>query len=140
MFYQKKRLSFIFVFLVLSAIILPFIFLKDTYLFHRFGMFAEPMQHKKQYEKFYIFYKKNNTSNFVELKAQNIPINANAFEMQLRKHHYQKKHIDFIAVLNKIIFKKEKLEQYEKLKWKWYHVVNKQDLQNEPDSLCVFSN
>ncbi len=129
--------------IIFGGIIIPFIFLTDLYPFHRFGMFAEPIKHQAQYEKFYIFYKidtfsngKNDT-NFVKLNPQDIPLNANAFEMQVRKHHYQKKHVDFINVFDEIIKKKEKLKDNEKLKWKWYHVIQKQDLQN--DSLCVFS-
>ena len=141
MFPKKKIFLFTF---VLCGIILPFIFLKDSYPFHRFGMFAEPIKYQAQYEKFYIFYKidtfstNESESNFVELKPQDIPLNANAFEMQLRKHHYQKKHSDFILVFDEIIKKKENLKENEKLKWKWYHVIQRQDLQN--DSLCVFSN
>lgn len=137
-------------FFIIVSIIIPFIFLKDSYPFHRFGMFAEPIKYKRQYEKFYIFYQlapssvlsstsspapsSTLTTNFVELKAQEIPINANAFEMQLRKFHYQKKHSEFIAVFDKIIKDKLKLKTAQKLNWKWYQVI-----QNE-DSICVFSN
>jgi len=140
--FSKKHLFLLFVF---TGIILPFIFLKDVYPFHRFGMFAEPIKHQAQYEKFYIFYKidtiyngKNDT-NFVELKPQDIPLNTNAFEMQLRKHHYQKKHSDFITVFDEIMRKKMNLEksQNKDVKWKWYHLIQKQDSQN--DSVCVFS-
>jgi hypothetical protein len=58
-------------------------------------MFAEPVKHQAQYEKFYIFYKETHQKNkkdFKKLHPEDIPLNANAFEMQLRKHHYQKKH------------------------------------------------
>ncbi len=130
------------------GVILPFIFLKDVYPFHRFGMFAEPIKHQTQYEKFYIFYKIDagidiDTTNFVKLEPQHIPLNANAFEMQLRKYHYQKKHADFISVFDEIIKKKINLgteKKEEKLKWKWYHVIQKQGSHNETDSICVFSN
>lgn len=52
-------------------------------------MFAEPVKHTAQYEKFYIFYKIDtriyiDTTDFVKLEPQNIPLNANAFEMQLQ--------------------------------------------------------
>ncbi len=124
--------------LVLVGIILPFIFLKDVYPFHRFGMFAEPVKHKAQYEKFYIFYKMNNQ--YKELRPTSIPLNANAFEMQVRKHHYQNKHADFITVFDGIIRKKENLKENEKLKWKWYHVIKNEGSKNELDSICVFSN
>lgn len=122
---------------IFGGIIIPFIFLTDSYPFHRFGMFAEPIKHQAQYEKFYIFYKIDTETNFVELKPQDIPLNANAFEMQLRKHHYQHKHSNFINVFDEIIKKKMNLKEEQKLKWKWYHVIQKEDLQN--DSLCVFS-
>lgn len=130
----------------MMGIILPFIFLQDVYPFHRFGMFAEPIKHQTQNEKFYIFYKidtETDTTDFVKLEPQNIPLNANAFEMQLRKHHYQKKHADFISVFDEIIKKKidsGAKKKNEKLKWKWYHVIQKQGLHNETDSICVFSN
>lgn len=143
--FSKKNL-FLFIF-ILVGIIFPFIFLKDIYPFHRFGMFAEPVKHQAQYETFYIFYKKETDSNFTELRSQNIPLNANAFEMQLRKHHYQKKHANFIDVLDKIIRNKmnlkENLKSEKKLNWKWYHVIQKQNSDNKDnklDSLCVFSN
>lgn len=100
-------------------------------------MFAEPIKHQTQDERFYVFYKIDNQ--YKELKPQNIPLNANAFEMQLRKHHYQKKHADFITVFDRIIRNKMNLKEEEKLKWKWYHVIQKQDSQNKLDSLCVFS-
>lgn len=103
-------------------------------------MFAEPLNYQAQYEKFYIFYKKETDTTFIEIKPQNIPLNANAFEMQLRKHHYQKKHTDFIAVFDELIKKKMKLKENKKLNWKWYHVIQKQHLENKLDSLCVFSN
>lgn len=135
----SKKCSFSLV-IILCGIILPFIFLKDSYPFHRFGMFAEPVKHQSQYEKFYIFYKKDTAINFIELKPQDIPLNANAFEMQLRKHHYQQRHADFITVFDGIIRKKVNLEDDKKIKWKWYQVIQKNDLQNELDSLCVFSN
>lgn len=143
---QKKHFLFFF---LLGGIILPFIFLKDSYPFHRFGMFAEPVKHTAQYEKFYIFYKIDtriyiDTTDFVKLEPQNIPLNANAFEMQLRKHHYQKKHAEFITIFDEIIRKKINLEEDSQknisLKWKWYHVIQKQGSQNEVDSICVFSN
>ncbi|WP_375563088.1 hypothetical protein ACE193_11355 [Bernardetia sp. OM2101] len=121
--------------------------MKDIYPFHRFGMFAEPIKYQAQYEKFYIFYKKETDSNFTELRPQNIPLNANAFEMQLRKHHYQQKHTDFINVFDEIIRNKinlkENLKSGKKLNWKWYHVIQKQNSDNKNnklDSLCVFSN
>lgn len=136
--FSKKNL-FLFIF-VLAGILFPFIFLKDVYPFHRFGMFAEPLNYQAQYEKFYIFYKKETDTTFIEIKPQNIPLNANAFEMQLRKHHYQKKHTDFIAVFDELIKKKMKLKENKKLNWKWYHVIQKQHLENKLDSLCVFSN
>jgi hypothetical protein len=131
---------------IIGGIILPFIFLKDVYPFHRFGMFAEPVKHQAQNEKFYIFYKIENDTTFentfIELKPQTIPLNSNAFEMQLRKHHYQKKHADFIKVFDEIIKNKTDLKEKptKKLNWKWYHVIQKQDLQNKFDSVCVFSN
>ena len=125
-------------FFVILGIALPFIFLKDVYPFHRFGMFAEPIKHQSHYEKFYIFYKKDTDIHFTELKPATIPLNANAFEMQVRKYHYQKKHADFIPVFDEIIRNKINLDK--NLTWKWYHVIQKQDSQNEVDSLCVFSN
>lgn len=132
--------KYLFLFIILG-IVLPFTFLKDSYPFHRFGMFAEPIKYQAQYEKFYIFYKKDNEkSNFIELQPQDIPLNANAFEMQLRKHHYQKKHADFMSAFDEIIKKKMNLKKEEELKWKWYHVIQKQDSKNELDSICVFSN
>ncbi|WP_338812067.1 hypothetical protein V9L05_11775 [Bernardetia sp. Wsw4-3y2] len=127
-------------FFVCMGVILPFIFLKDVYPFHRFGMFAEPVKHQSQYEKFYIFYKLKSQNKFTELNPQSIPLNANAFEMQLRKHHYQKKHAIFITIFEDIIKNKINLKEDEKLEWKWYHVIQKQDSKNEIDSLCVFSN
>ncbi len=146
MFYQKYLLYFT-VFFVLTAIILPFIFLKDVYPFHRFGMFAEPVKHQSQQEKFYVFYKidnqdfvKEDNTNFVELKPQDIPLNSNAFEMQLRKHHYQNKHADFINVFDIIINKKMNLSKKENIKWKWYHVIRNQGMNAKVDSICVFSN
>ncbi|WP_338762198.1 hypothetical protein WAF17_17100 [Bernardetia sp. ABR2-2B] len=126
-------------FFLCLGIIFPFIFLKDIYPFHRFGMFAEPIKHQTQYEKFHLFYKNEADSNFTELRPQNIPLNANTFEMQLRKHHYQAKHADFITVFDEIIKDKENLKQNKNLKWKWYHIIQK-DSNNEIDSLCVFSN
>ena len=134
MFYKKYLFYFIFV-----GTILPFIFLKDVYPFHRFGMFAEPIKSKTQDEKFYVFYKINNEKNnndFVELKPQNIPLNANAFQMQLRKHHYQREHTNFITVFDKVIRKKVNLREKENLSWKWYHVIKNE---NSKDSVCVFS-
>jgi hypothetical protein len=139
--FSKKYLFLFIIVLVLSGVILPFILLKDAYPFHRFGMFAEPIKHQAQNEKFYIFYTLDKT-HFIELKPQTIPINANAFEMQLRKHHYQKKHADFISVFDKIIKNKMNLKEdlNKDLKWKWYHVTQNENLQNELDSLCVFYN
>lgn len=134
----KNRLFLSALFLVVGGTLLPFIFLKDIYPFHRFGMFAEPVKYQTQEEKFYIFYKID--KEFVALKPQTIPINANAFEMQLRKHHYQKKHTDFIAVFDRLLREKANLPQEKKIKWKWYHVIQKQNSKNEFDSLCVFSN
>jgi hypothetical protein len=138
--FSKKYLFFFSVAFIFGGIILPFILLKDSYPFHRFGMFAEPVKHQAQYEKFYVFYKTESQNKFIELKAQTISLNANAFEMQLRKHHYQKKHPDFITVFDGIIRNKMNLKEDKKLKWKWYHVIQKQDSHNEFDSVCVFSN
>jgi len=138
-FYKKYILFF-----VIIGIVLPFIFLKDVYPFHRFGMFAEPVKYQAQEEKFYIFYKIKSQNKFIELKASTIPLNANAFEMQLRKHHYQKKHADFISIFDKLIRNKINLKEDpkndKKLNWKWYHVIQKEDSQNELDSICIFSN
>lgn len=128
--------------LVLGGIILPFVFLKDVYPFHRFGMFAEPVKYQRQQEQFYVLYKKTNQKNeedFIKLQPEDIPLNANAFEMQLRKHHYQKKHADFIRVFEGIIKKKINLTNEQSLNWKWYHVIYNKSSQNNLDSLCVFS-
>ncbi|WP_291728438.1 hypothetical protein [Bernardetia sp.] len=133
---SQKHFTYLNTLLIVLGIVFPFIFLKDAYPFHRFGMFAEPVQHKAQYEQFHIFYVFGKDTNFVELLPQNIPLNANAFQMQVRKHHYQKTHTYFINVFEKII--KNKYNSDEKIKWKWYHV--KENSQNEIDSVCVFSN
>ena len=125
---------------IICSIVFPFIFLKDMYPFHRFGMFAEPIQHTSQYEKFYVFYKKNSDSSFLELRPQDIPLNANAYKMQLRKHHYQQKHSIFIDEFDKIIRKKINLNYTEQIQWKWYHVFENKNIENELDSICVFSN
>lgn len=133
--YQKSsiRLNTI---LVVLGVILPFIFLKDVYPFHRFGMFAESVKYEAQSERFYILYKKDNDNKLTLLEAQNIPLNANAFHMQIRKYHYQDRHSDFIRVFDEIIKNKSKTNQ--KIEWKWYHV--RENSQNEIDSVCVFSN
>jgi hypothetical protein len=138
MVFYKKNIVLIVLLFIVMGIILPFIFLKDIYPFHRFGMFAEPVKHQTQYEKFYIFYNLDNQ--FIELEPHHIPLNANAFEMQLRKHHYQKKHADFIRIFDEIIKKQLNLRDTKKLNWKWYHVIQKQDSSNELDSICIFSN
>ncbi len=62
---------------------LPFIFLQDIFPFFRFGMFAEPLRHESQSERFMVFFaKKGNKKQ--KFQSESILLNASHWDLLWR--------------------------------------------------------
>ena len=113
--------------LMLSLITLPFIMVTDLFPFMRFGMFAEPVRHSIQTEKFQIIVVSKNGLEEI-LKPEMIGIEDHFYQYLIRNYFYRGEGTVLLQKIKTLLSSDTKRLELER------HVSGKP----EPDSSILF--